>query len=88
MRHPKRQTKDYDDEEEMPEDTGDLVYDTSERDGRFEPIRTSPEEDVIQIHNDGEIPQGDKIEYTIQGSRNINKPSRYDSVPYTGNVWA
>ena len=52
---------DDDDEEEMPEDTGDRVYDTSERDGRYEPIRTSPVEDVIPIHTDGEIPQ--KIQY-------------------------
>ena len=79
---------DDDDEEEMSEDTGDRIYDTSERDGRYEPIRTSTEEDVTQIHTDGEIPQGEKIENTIQrSSRNINKPSRYGSVPYTGFLW-
>ena len=79
---------DDDDEEEMPEDTGDQVYDTSERDGRYEPIRTNPEEDVIQIHTDGEIPEGEKIENTIRrSSRNINKLSRYGSVPHSGNFW-
>ena len=36
----------------------DRVYGTSERDGHYEPLQTSTEEDVIQIHNDGEIPQG------------------------------
>ena len=40
---------DYDDEE-MPEEVGNRSYDTSEREGRYEPIRTNPEEDVIQIH--------------------------------------
>ena len=45
-------------------------------------------EDMIQIHTDGEIPQGEAIENTIrQFSRNINKPNRYGSVPYTGNFW-
>ena len=73
---------DDDDKEEMPKDTGDRVYDTSERDGRSEPIRTSPEEDVIQIHTDGDIPQGEKIENTLRrSSRNINQRSRYGSVP-------
>ena len=72
----------------MPEYTGDRIYNTSERDGRFEPVRTSPEEDVIQIHTDGEIPQVGKIENTMRRySRNISKPSRYGSVPYTGNFW-
>ena len=72
----------------MPEETGDRTYDTSERDCHFEPIRTSREEDVIQTHTDGETPQGEKIENTIRrSSQNINKPSRYGSVPYTGNFW-
>ena len=70
-----------DDEDEMPEDTGDRLYDTSERDGRSEPIRTSPAEDVTQIDTDGEIPQGEKIGKTIRrSSRKINKPIRYGSV--------
>ena len=59
------ETEDEDDdyEEEMPEEAGDRSYDTSERDGRYQPIRTNPEEDVIQIHTDGdEIPQGENIE--------------------------
>ena len=49
---------DDDDDEEMPEETGNRSYDTSEREGRYEPIRTNPDEDVIQIRTDGEIPQG------------------------------
>ena len=38
-----------DDGEEMPGDTGTptpKVYDTSEQGGRYEPIRTNPEEDA------------------------------------------
>ena len=81
--------EDDDDDEEMPEETGNRNYDTSERDGRYQPIRTNPEEDVIQIHTDGdEIPQGENIDNKIRrSSRNINKPNRYSSAPYTGNFW-
>ena len=46
-----------DDDEEMPEETGNRSYYTSERDGRYEPIRTNPDEDVIQIHTDDETPR-------------------------------
>ena len=53
---------DDDDDEELPEEAGNRSYDISERDGRYEQIRTNPEEDVIQIHTDGdEIPQGENI---------------------------
>ena len=48
---------DDDDEEEMPEEAG-KTYDTSERGGRYAPIQTDPENDAIQIHTDGEMPQG------------------------------
>ena len=55
--------EDDDDDEEMPEEAGNRSSDTSERNGRYEAIRTNPEEDVIQIHTDGdEIPQGENIE--------------------------
>ena len=54
--------EDDDDDEEMPEETGNRSYDTSERDGRYESIRTNPEEDVIQIHTDGEISHGENTE--------------------------
>ena len=49
---------DDDQEEEIPEEAG-IVYDTSERDGRYEPIRTDPENDTLQLHTDGEMPQGE-----------------------------
>ena len=102
-RHPKRQAKnrpkpenkhigvrrhDDDDDEEMPEKIGNRSYDTSEREGRYEPIRTKPEEDVIQIYTDGELPQGENNENKIRRSnRNTNKPNRYGCIPYTGNFW-
>ena len=44
-------------EEEIPEERG-RVYDTSERDGRYQPIRTDPENDPLQLHTDGQITQG------------------------------
>ena len=81
--------EDDDDDEEMPEETGSRTYDTSERNGWYQPIRTNPEEDVIQIHTDGdEIPQGENTVNKIRrSSRNMNKPNRYGSVPYTGSNW-
>ena len=80
--------EDDDDDEEMPEETGNRSYDTSERGGRYEPIQTNPEEDVIQIHTDGEISHGENIENKIRrSSRNLNKPNRYGCIPYTGNFW-
>ena len=80
--------EDEDDDEEMPEETGNRSYDTSKRDGRYEPIRTNPEEDELQIHTDGEIPQGENIENKRRRSnRNINKPNRYGCIPHTGHFW-
>ena len=81
--------EDDDDDEELPEEAGNRSNDTSERDGRYEPIQTNPEEDVIQIHtDDDEIPQGDNIENKIPRSdRNINRSNRYGCIPYTGNLW-
>ena len=75
---------DDDDDEEMPEETGNRSYDTTERDGRNEPIRTNPEEDVIQIHTDGEISHGENTENkTRRSNRNTTKPNRYGCIPYT-----
>ena len=82
------ETEDEDDDydEEMPDETGNRSYDTSERDDRYEPIRTNPEEDVIQIHTDGEILQGENAENkTLRSNRNTTKPNKYGCIPYTGN---
>ena len=77
-----------DDEEEMPEETGNRSYNTSERDCRYEPIRTNPEEDVIQNHTDGEISQGENTENkTRRSNRNTTKPKRYGCIPCTGTFW-
>ena len=76
-----------DDEEEMPEEAG-KTYDTSERGGRYAPIRTDPENDAIQIHTDGEMPQGENTENNHRrSSRNTNRPNRYGSIYYRGNFW-
>ena len=81
---------DYDEDEEMPEEVGTptpKVYDTSERDGRYIPIRTNPEEeDALQLHTDGEI-SGENIETNIKQTRDSKKPNRYGTIPYTGNFW-
>ena len=74
---------DYDEDEEMPEEIGTStpkVYDTSERDGRYIPIQTNPEEDALQLHTDGEI-SGEKIETNIRlSTRNSKKPNRYGTI--------
>ena len=71
----------------MPEATGNITYDTSERNGRYAPIQTNPEEDAIQIHTDGEIPS-ENLEHAIRPSnQKTNKPNRYGSLSYTGNFW-
>ena len=45
---------DDDDDEEMPEATGRQTYYTSERNGRYAPIQTNPDDEVKRIHTDGE----------------------------------
>ena len=82
---------DYDEDEEMPEEIGTptpkvYIY-TSERDGRYIPIRTNPEEDALQLHTDGGI-SGEKIETNIRRSTRVSKkPNKYGTIPYTGNFW-
>ena len=91
-KQPESETEDEDDDdEEMPEETGTpiKVYDTSERNGSYVPIRTSPEEDALQIYTDGET-TGEILENQNQirrSNRNSKKPNRYGSIPYTGNFW-
>ena len=82
------ETEDEDeDDEEMPEDAG-KTYDTSKKDGRYAPIQTDPENDVIQIHTDGEMPQGENSQNKYRRSnRNTNKPNKYGSIPYKGTFW-
>ena len=77
-----------DDDEEMPEKTGTpKVYDTSEQDGRYAPIRTIPEEDALQLHTDREM-SGENLKTNIRRSSRVSKkPNRYGTLPYTGNFW-
>ena len=80
--------EDDEDDEEMPETTERETYDTSERNGQCVPIQTNPEDDALQLHTDGEIPGENKSNNIIRRSnRNIVKPNRYGSIPYTGNFW-
>ena len=80
----------YDDTKEMPEEIGTpkpKIYDTSERDGRYAPIRRSPEEDALQLHTNGEI-SGENLKTNIRRSaRDSKNPNRYGTIPYTGNFW-
>ena len=83
------ETEDEDeDNEEIPEDAG-KTYDTSEKDGWYAPIQTDPENDVIQIHTDGEMPlRGENSQNKYRRSnRNTNKPNRYGGITYKGNFW-
>ena len=73
---------DNDEEEEMPEEAG-KTYDTSERGGRYVPIRKDPENDVIQIHTDREMPQGENTEKTIIGGQTEIQIDRIDTATYT-----
>ena len=81
--------EDDDEDEEMPEEIGTpIVYDTSEKDGRYVPIRTNPEEeDTLQLHTDSEI-TGEKPKTQIRRTNRESKiPNRYGSITYTGNFW-
>ena len=76
-KQPESETEDEDDDdEEMPEETGTpiKVYDTSERNGSYIPIRTSPEEDALQIYTDGET-TGENLENQNQ-IRRSNRNSK------------
>ena len=80
-KHTETETEDEDeDDEEIPEEAG-KTYDTSEKDGRYAPIQTDPENGVIQIHTDGEMHQGEDFENKIDGQTEtlIN---RIDTVVY------
>ena len=50
----KHDDDDDDDDEERTETTGRLTYDTPERNGRYAPIQTNPEDDATQRHTDEE----------------------------------
>ena len=79
--------EDDDEHEEKPEAIGNITYDTSERNGRYAPIQTNPEQDVIQIHTDGEL-SGENFERNIpRSNRKTTEPNRYGSLPYTGYFW-
>ena len=67
--------------------------DTSERNGRYQPITTSPE-DELNLHTDGELNKGEiKTENTVteknirRSNRESKQPNRYGGVAYTRNFW-
>ena len=68
---------DDDEKEEIPEEA-EIVYDTSERDGRYENV-------TPQIHTDREITQVENSKLIKLSNRTFNQPNRYGSVPYQGN---
>ena len=76
-----------DDDEKIPETTRKQRYDTSERNGRFVLIQTNPEVDALQLYTDGEISGENNKNIFQRSNRNVNKPNRYGSIPYTGNFW-
>ena len=74
---------DDNEDEEMPEEAGTpIVYDTSEKDGRYVPIRTNLE-DTLQLHTDSKI-TGEKLKTQImRTNRESKKPNRYGSITLT-----
>ena len=72
----------------MPENTGRPTFDTPERESRYIPMQTNPEDDAKNIHTDGKTP-GENIEPEIRRlNRNVSESDRYDSVPFTKIFWA
>ena len=56
------------------------VCDTSERDGRYVPIRTNPKEDALQLHTDSET-TGEHLKTRIRRSNGMDT-----AVPYEWNA--
>ena len=69
-------------------------HDTSEKDGRYKPITTSPEDELI-LHTDAEINTGEKQsndkttenEKMRRSNRESKQPNRYGGITYTKNSW-
>ena len=78
----------YDGEEkEIPEESA-KDYDPCEREWKCSPIRTDPKNEVIKLHADGEMPQGEKSEINdTRPRRNVDTPNRYRSIKYRGIFW-
>ena len=69
-------------------------HDTSEKDGKYKPVTTSPE-DELNLHTDGEINPGEnQVNYKTTENKEIRRsnresrqPNRYGGVTYTKNFW-
>ena len=69
-------------------------HDTSERDGCYRPITTSPK-DEPNLYADGERNSGEtqtenmriENEKIRRSNRESKKPNRYGKISYTRNVW-
>ena len=68
-------------EEEIEDEDSDFENpDTSERNGRYQPITTSPE-DELNLHTDGELNTGEiKTENTVT-EKNIRRSNRESKQP-------
>ena len=90
----KRMESDSESEEgEIEDEESDFEnHDTSERDGRYRPITTSPE-DEINLHTDGELNRGEIKTENIITDKNIrwsnreSKPSRYGGGLHTPEIF-
>ena len=91
----KRTESDSESEEEEIEDeeSDSGNHDTSERDGCYRPVTTSPE-DEINFHTDGELNTGEIKTENILTEKNIRwsnreskQPKRYVGVTFTRNFW-
>ena len=82
-------------EGEIEEEESDFEnHDNSERNGKYKPVTTSPE-DELNLHTDGEInPDENQINNKItenekirRSNRESRQPNRYGGVTYTKNFW-
>ena len=76
VRNKRAETDTEDEGDDIDEDDEEKPDEVGKRDGTYAPIRTDPENDFIQLHLDGEIPQGEEESTNKIGrsDRNTNKP--------------
>ena len=89
MRNQRNEFESVSEEGEIEDEESDFEnHDTSERDGRYKPVTTSPE-DELNLHTDGEINPGEnqinnkttenkKIRLS---NRESKQPNRYGGLP-------
>ena len=95
MQNQRTESDSESEEGEIEDEESDFEnHDTSEKNGKYKPVTTSPE-DELNLHTDGEINPGEnqvnnKItenEKIGRSNRESRQPNRYGGVTYTKNFW-